>query len=84
MLELFPNMTPVEAKEFIIYHSKQDQLFSGTGGPTDTSDLQGSPNRYLFYLRIKPESGQQVPLNIVKARPQTGSVYPRTRIRRKG
>jgi hypothetical protein len=84
MLELFPNMTPVEAKEFIVFHSKKDQLFSGTGGPTDTGDLQGSPNRYLFYPRIKPESGQQVPLNVVKARPQTGSVYPRTNVRRKG
>lgn len=84
MLELFPNMTPLEAKEFIIFHSKKDQLFSGGGGPTDTSDLQGSPNRYLFYPRIKPDSGQQIPLNVVKARPQSGAVYPRTNIRRKG
>lgn len=84
MLELFPNMTPLEAKEFIIFHSKKDQLFSGGGGPTDTSDLQGSPNRYLFYPKIRPESGQQIPLNVVKARPQSGAVYPRTNIRRKG
>ena len=85
MLEVDPNMTPDEAKEFVQFHATKDQLSSGSGGGfTDTRDLNGAPNYYLYYPRLKPDSGQQYPIRALKARPASGAVYPRPKRRLKG
>ena len=85
MLELEPNMTPDEAKEFIQFHATKDQLSSGSGGGfTDVRDLNGSPNYYLYYPRLRAETGQAHPIRARKARPASGAVYPRMRRRFKG
>jgi len=85
MLELEPNMTPDEAKEFLQFHATKNQLSSGSsGGFTDTRDLNGAPNYHLYYPRLRAETGQAHPIRARKARPASGAVYPRVRRRFKG
>ena len=84
MLEVEPNMTPDEAKEFIQFHATKDQLTETGGGFTDTRDINGAPNYYLYYPRLRAESGQAHPIRARKARPTRGAVYPRPRRRFKG
>jgi hypothetical protein len=81
-LEVYPDMTQEQAKEYIIGLAKADQLNDTGGGPTDFASLQGSPNRYLFYRIERPVEGNTFPKLNYKLRPATGSVYPRPRIRR--
>lgn len=81
-LEIYPNMTQEQAKEYILGISKIGQINDTGGGPTDFNSLQGSPNRYLFYRLERPASGRVFPKINYKLRPATGSVFPRPRIRR--
>lgn len=84
MLELDPNMTPDEAKEFIQFHATKGQLTETGGGFTDLRDINGAPNYYLYYPRLRPSTGQTYPIKALKARPASGAVYPRPRRRLKG
>lgn len=81
-LEIYPNMTQAEAIEYIQYYSKKNQITDTAGSFTDATSLQGSANNYLFYFEERLNSGQAFPKSNVKARPVSGSVYPRTNIRR--
>jgi len=84
VLEMYPNMTHQEAIDYIKYYAKKDQITDTGGSFTDLTSLQGSGNNYLFYFEERLNSGAIFPKTNSKARPQTGSVYPRTRIRQKG
>ena len=84
MLEIDPNMTPDEAKEFIQFHATKGQLTETGGGFTDTRDINGASNYYLYYPKLKPDRGQQYPVRALKARPTRGAVYPRPKRRLKG
>lgn len=84
MLEVEPGLNNVEAKDFIQFHSTKDQITTGSGGFTDTRDINGAPNYTLFYPKLRPDEGQQHPIRARKARPASGAVYPRVKRRFKG
>jgi hypothetical protein len=75
-------MKQEEAKAYILAYAKSNQLTATNGGPTDAQDLQGAPNKFLYYYKERATSGNTFPKINFKQRPTTGSVYPRTRIRR--
>ncbi len=81
-LEIYPHWNQYQAKEYISKIAKPSQLLISNGGPTDTSDLQGSPNLYLFYRQERVINGNTYPKINYNFRPSTGAVYPRPRIRR--
>jgi len=81
-LEVYPGMTQEEAKSYILAYTKSNQLTTTNGGPTDSQDVQGAPNKFLYYYKERASSGNTFPKTNFKPRPATGSVYPRTRIRR--
>jgi len=83
-LEIYPNMTQKQAKEYITKYAKSNQLSATTGGPTDGQDLQGTPNLFLYYKKEREILGNVFPKINYQIRPTTGSVYPRSRIRAKG
>lgn len=78
-----PNLSAEEALEYLITHSKKNQINS-IG--SDYGDYQwlgdNGNNRYLFYKLERPLSGQSLPRTTFKNRPITGSVYPRFKIKR--
>jgi hypothetical protein len=82
--ETWPTMKAAQAVEYIAKTSKTDQLIDGTGGTTDPTDLQDSPNRYLYFVKQRLEDGQVGPKNNLGTRPNTGMVYPRPKIFRYG
>lgn len=88
LLEIYQNMTPLEALKYIQYYSKLNQLTdSGGVGPTwttDTTSLQGATNRYLYMPVEKPTSGPSYPKQNYNIRPTSGRMYPRVKRRLKG
>ena len=84
LAETWPNMTQAQALEYITLHAKQNQITATTGGPADFTDLQGSYNRYLCYVKERPESGQVYPKVNQGNRKATGMLYPRPKIYRYG
>jgi len=81
-LENNPFWNQTQAKEYILSVAKTGQITATTGGPADVTDLQGAPNKYLYYKRERPDTGTMVPKQAVGARPATGAAWPRSRIRR--
>jgi len=81
-LEVYPEMKQKEAKSYILAYAKSNQLTTTNGGPADGQDVQGAPNKFLYYYKERATSGNAFPKINFKPRPQTGSVYPRTRIKR--
>jgi hypothetical protein len=79
-LEQNPHWNQAQAKAYITGIAKQGQLANTTGGPTDGTDLQGSPNKYLYYKKERSLVGLTVPKNSPGARPTAGLVYPRIKI----
>jgi hypothetical protein len=51
-LQTNPNLTPQALRNYINIYSKVNQLSSGSGGASDTTDLQQAPNKYLFFEPI--------------------------------
>lgn len=83
VLEMYPNMTQPEALNYLQFYAK-NQVVSTSGGPTDLTDLQGASPRYLTYVKERYNNGEVYPKQNYKIRPNSGSVYPRTRIVRYG
>ena len=83
-LEQNPHWNQTQAKAYIVNTATQDQITNTTGGPADIRDLQGAPNKYLYYKKERPETGTMVPRVAQGARPSTGMVFPRPRIHRFG
>jgi subtilisin family serine protease len=85
LLESNPNMTQTEVNTWIEANATTDLMYdTGTDSSTDHESLQGAPNRMLRWINQRPESGASFPKVNAKARPTSGSVYPRPRIRRRG
>jgi hypothetical protein len=83
-LEVYPNMTQTQAKAYILGIAKVNQLTVTAGGPTDIRDTQGAANLFLYYKKERETLGSVSPKLDYQIRPNTGSVYPRTRIRKYG
>ena len=81
-LEQNPHWNQVQAKAYITGIAKQGQITDTTGGPADLRDLQGAPDKYLFYRKERPDTGTTVPKLAVGVRPTAGATWPRPRIRR--
>ena len=81
-LENNPFWNQTQAKEYILSVAKTGQITATNGGPADTTDLQGAPNKFLYYKRERLDTGTMVPKQAVGARPTTGAAWPRSRIRR--
>ena len=80
-----PNMPQEEALEYIITHSKKDQINSLGSDYGDYSWLgDNGNNRYLFYNLERLLEGLNIPRQDFKNRPTSGATYPRPRIRRRG
>lgn len=83
LLEQYPAMTQSDVFDYIEQHQTTDQMTTTSGGVTDTTDLQGAGNYYLFYFKERPEEGITVPRYTVNARKGTtsGVKYPRSRVK---
>lgn len=81
-LETYPHWKQEQAKAYITGIAKLNQLTVRNGGPTDGQDLQGAPNKTLFYRKERESTGSVFPKINYNSRPSAGSVYPRPRIRR--
>lgn len=83
MCESYQNLTQAEALAYIIQYSKPQV---GTTGNINRSPYQAlgdtSNTRYLFYYKERQDNGQVYPPLIQKARPSSGSVFPRPKIRK--
>jgi subtilisin family serine protease len=83
-LEQNPHWNQTQAKAYITGTATQGQITNTSGGPADIRDLQGAPNKYLYYKKERPETGTMVPRVTQGTRPSTGMVFPRPRIYRFG
>jgi hypothetical protein len=83
LAEQNPNLTASEALTYLIANSKKNQIASTGSSYGNYQWFGNSNNRYLFYTLERPVSGQTLPRNTFKARPNpaSGAVYPRTKIR---
>lgn len=81
-LEIYPEMNQRAAKAYITGIAKSNQLVETHGGTTDSHDLQGAPNLFLYYKKERVDTGTVYPKIDCRARPTSGAVYPRVRIRR--
>lgn len=81
VLEAYPNMTQLDALKYIQTYSKSNQLTSSSGGTSDTLDLQGAPNLYLYAYPERPLENSVYPKRNFKLRPESGYVFPRAKIR---
>lgn len=82
-LETYPGMNQAGAKTYITRYAREGIMYDSEGGYTDTSSLQGGPNKILYYYKERQSTGSVFPKINYQVRPTTGAVYPRTRIRRK-
>jgi hypothetical protein len=81
-LEIYPNLTPAKAFEYITEYSKKNQITDTGGSYTDYTSLQGSENRYLFYYKERKDSGSVFPKINYLLRSSSKQAYPRPKIRR--
>lgn len=78
LMETYPHYNQEQVKAYLISKwAEEDQLFDGTGGPTDFQDLQGSPNVHAKYTFERPLTGPAYPKKDYNLRPTTGAQYPR-------
>jgi subtilisin family serine protease len=82
VLEVYPNLTPAKALEYLTTYSKKNQITNTGGSYTDYTSLQGSENRYLFYYKERKDSGSVFPKTNYLLRSSSKQAYPRPRIRR--
>jgi hypothetical protein len=82
--EQWPGIKQSQALAYLVQHAKSNQIYDTQGPPSDTYSLQGSPNRYLYYYKDRPETGQIGPEINLGARPQSGLVWPRAKKRKTG
>jgi hypothetical protein len=84
LAEQWPTMTQSQALRYITENATVDQIADTEGGPGDDLSLQGSENRYLYYVKERQEQGQITPRSNQGFRPTSGMTWPRPRIYRYG
>ena len=80
LLEIYPRMTPAQAKEWIVTTAKSNKITNGSGN----YDLLGAPNKFLYYDQQRKQEGQLTPFDRNGLRKTTGQIYPRPKIFRYG
>jgi hypothetical protein len=80
LAEQRPRMTQIEARDYIVSFAKTGQITATSGGVADYTDLNGASNRYLYYVKERPEVGQVSPTVNQGTRPARGMVFPRNKI----
>jgi subtilisin family serine protease len=84
-LEIYPDMTQTQAKNYIMGTAKRDQIkelnehMAFDYSTKDVTDLGGGPNLYLYYKKERPVNGVAYPKLDVREKPASGTVYPRRR-----
>lgn len=81
LLEAYPYLSPSQARSMIVDLAKTNQLTDTGGNQSDTTSLQGAPNRYLFVKRERQSTGAVFPKVNNMLRPSSGAAYPRFRRR---
>jgi hypothetical protein len=84
VLELYPRFNQTDARNYLINYAKTGQLTNTSGGPADTTDLQDSENRYIYYYKERLDDGNVYPKSNYAIRPNSGQVWPRPKIYRYG
>lgn len=84
LAETWPSITQAKALTYIQNHATVNQITAGSGGLRDYTDLQGSANRFLYFYKERPASGQVGPKVNLGNRPSTGQTWPRPKIYRYG
>ena len=82
LMETYPHYNQEQVKEYLIQKwSVTSQLYDtpSSDDPTDTDDLQGSPNEHAKYNFERPIDGAMHPKKDYNLRPTTGAMYPRPR-----
>ena len=82
LMETYPHYTQEQAKAYLISKwAVQGQLYDATSteDPTDTDDLQGSPNVHVKYNFERSIDGAMHPKKDYNLRPTTGALYPRAK-----
>lgn len=81
VLEAYPSMNQADALHYIQSYSRLNQITGTSGGTSDTHDLQGAPNLYLYAYPERPLVNSVYPKRNFKVRPTVGNVFPRANIR---
>ena len=81
VLENYPRMKSQDCLNYIINTAKVNQITDSGGSYTDTTSLQGGPNRYLFYKKERELSGYVTSSHTNNVRKSSGAVYPRHKFR---
>jgi subtilisin family serine protease len=85
---IFPNMKPAEMLKFLQDNSTKNVLpdYPDTLQTDNFTyyGLAGAPNMVAFLPELRPSKNNAFPMNKFKSRNDTGRVYPRPRIRRRG
>jgi hypothetical protein len=81
-LEIYPNMSPEKAMQYIKEYAKKNQIADTGGGYTDTFSLQGASNNYLFYHKERKDVGSTWPKTNYGIRSSSKIRFPRNRIRK--
>lgn len=77
-----PHWGQAQVRSYIVGLAKDNQLIDTGGGLDDYTALQGSPNKYLYMRKERPDDGVTVPRYNQGIRPATGQTWPRPKIYR--
>jgi subtilisin family serine protease len=81
LLEIYPNWNQDKIIEYMHKIFKIGVMSdSGSSSYTNSTSLQGSANRYLFYKNEREKDGLVLPKTKTGLRPLSGQLYPRPRI----
>ena len=85
LAESNPNINQAEAVAWLEANGTSCVMYdSATDNTLDFQSLQGAANLILRWVNQRPETGMSFPKVNAKARPTSGRIYPRPRIRARG
>jgi hypothetical protein len=82
MMETYPHWKQEDVKAYLVSKwAEEGQLYDAisTEDPTDSDDLQGSPNIHAKYNYERPLEGAVYPKKDYAIRPTVGIKYPRVK-----
>jgi hypothetical protein len=81
-LEVYPTLNQSRALSYLQGYARLNQMTDTGGSYSDYTSLLGATNRYLRFVNERSSTGNTWPKQNYFVRPATGSVWPRSRIRR--